>query len=186
MCEQTDGDEVDAGLSVGADVFEADAAGALEGDAALVLRTALHRTPDVVDAHVVEQDGFGADAQGLLQFVKIAELDLDWLGAAAIAHSPVKRGNDATRQCDVVVFNQNPVGKIEAVVHPSPASHCILIDDAKTGGGLARVKNAGLGARDGVDELSGQGGDAAHALKKIQHHALAGKQDASIVTNYGD
>src|SRR5208282_3190078 len=157
--EETDRDEIDAGFGIGANAFEADATGALDGYAPSGFRATLNGATNVFDVHVVEQDGLCTDVQGLFQFVKIAELDLDWLRAPAIADGPVKRGNDATRQCDVVVLDKNPVGKIETVVHPSPASHCILVDDTQTGSGLARVEDSRFRAGDGVDKFAGQRGD---------------------------
>ena len=57
---------------------------------------------------------------------------------------------------------------------------------AQAGRGLARVENARLGAGHGFHELAGQGGDAAHALQKIQDHALAGKNHARIVPDDRD
>ena len=61
---------------------------------------------------MVEQDGFGAMVESLFQFVECTNFNFDDLFAAAVTDSALKRGNDASGQRDVIVLEQDTVGKI--------------------------------------------------------------------------
>ena len=68
--EQSDGDEIDAGFSVGAYVFEIDAARGFEGNAAVVPAAAFDCGANIGDGHVVKQDGFSAESQRIFELSK--------------------------------------------------------------------------------------------------------------------
>ncbi len=65
MSQQSDGNKIHAGVGVGANIFQADAAGALEGNAAAVpqgvgLGAAVNRAVHFFRRHVIEQDSLSA------------------------------------------------------------------------------------------------------------------------------
>ena len=67
-----------------------------------------------------------------------------------------------------------------------PARGGGLFQGAQAGGGLAGVEDAAAGARDGVGELAGGGGDAAQALQEVEGDAFAGEQGAGASADGGD
>ena len=86
--EGSDGDEVDAGFGVGADGFEVHVAGGFDGrfgEAGADLGYGLF---DLFGCHVVEQDGFGAAGDGLLEFFGGADFYLDDLAGLAVLRGP--------------------------------------------------------------------------------------------------
>ena len=89
--ERTDGDEVDTGLGVRADVLEGDAAGAFDGDTLFELAAAVNGFANVVEGHVIEQQSFGAVCESFLDLFEGADFNFDRLGAAAIAMRAIER-----------------------------------------------------------------------------------------------
>ncbi len=92
MGQRADGDEVHAGFGVGANVGEVDAARSFQRDLAVELSDALDGLANLFRRHVVEQDGFGAMLQRLLEFFQRAHFDFDrqarcdvWLSAVSSA-----------------------------------------------------------------------------------------------------
>ncbi len=124
--------------------------------------------------------------EGFLQFRQSADFHLDGLGAATVADGALERRDDAAGEGDVVVLDQDSVGKIEAMILAAATADRVLVDNSQAGSGFARIENAGLRAGNRVDKFAGKGGDAAHALQKIKDHALAGKDHASVVLDYSD
>jgi len=82
----------------------------------LGLRAALDGAANVVDRHVVEQNGLATMRQSLLQFVKRAHFDFDNLRAAPVANRVLKRRHDAAGQGDVVVLDEYAVREVEAMI----------------------------------------------------------------------
>ena len=87
---------------------------------------------------------------------------------------------------DVVVLDENAVGKIEAVIFAAATADGVLVENAQAGDGFARVEDFGARVLDSLDIFAGEGGYAAHTLHQVEDDALACQYDTSIVTNYGD
>ena len=83
----------------------------------------------------------------------------------------------------MIVFDQDAVGKVEAVVVAPSHAHGILVQVTMTRSSLAGVHDAGLAAFDGLDVLVGIAGDAAHPLQEVQSDPL-GPQDTAGVAFY--
>ena len=177
------GNKIDAGFGVGANIFERDASRAFEGNAASVARADFDGLANVFDAGVVDEDGVSAVAEGLLQLFERTNFDFDGLMAAAIVEGAFEGGNGAAGEGDVIVLDEDAVGKIEAMILAAAATDGVLVEDAQAGRGLASIENTNARAGDGVDEFARDGGDAGHALEEIQNHALAGENDARVVAN---
>src|SRR5690242_7451768 len=94
--------------------------------------------------------------------------------------------NNTSRKRNVIVFDENTIGKIETMVLPAAATHRVFIDHPQPGKSFARVKNSCLRPRDCIDEFPSQCSNAAHALQQIQNYALAGKNEAGVVPNDSD
>src|SRR5208283_5369836 len=186
MREQADRDEIDAGLGVGANVLQTNSAGAFQGNTRFYRRTALNRATHLLGRHIVEQDGFGAVGESVLEFVEGTHFDFDGLRAPAILYRALQHGNDAACQRDVIVLDKNSVGKIEAVILPAAAAHRVLVDHAEAGSGLPGVEDAGLRAGDSLDEFARESRDAAHTLQKVENHALTRQNHARIVADHRD
>src|SRR6185437_15513843 len=76
--------------------------------------------------------------------------------------------------------------KIQPMVLPAAAAHCVLVEDPQPGRGLPGVEDACPGPGNRIHEFASQGGDAAQPLQKVEDHALAGKHDARIVPQHRD
>src|SRR6476620_2209823 len=94
--------------------------------------------------------------------------------------------SDASRQRDVIVLDKHAVRKIKPVILSAAATHRVLVENTQAGHGLAGIEYAGFRSRDGVHKLSGERGDSAKALQKIQDYALTGKNDPRVVPDHGN
>jgi len=184
VSEQSDGNKVDSGFRVGADIFNADAPGALERNVMFESVRALDGATHVFGRHVVEQDGFSAVDQCLLQFVEGSHFDLNRFRAAAVAQRPFQSWHDSSGQRDVIVFDEDSVGEIEAMILTAAAANRVFVDDAESRGGFACVKNARLRSGNRIHEFPRKRRDPAHALEKVQDHAFTGEKNARVVPDY--
>ncbi len=98
----------------------------------------------------------------------------------------LKCRDDATSERNVIVLDQNTIGKIKTMILAAPAAHRVLVNGAQAWNGFARVQDASLGPVHGVHELPRQGCDAAHALQKIQDHALTGENHAGVMADHSN
>ncbi len=188
VSEQADGNKIHARFRISTHIFKTNAARTLErecfdpglgADARPARRTSS-------GGHVIEQNGFRSVRERLIQFFESAHFNFDGLGAASVADGVLEGGHNAAGQGDVIVLDEDAIGKIEAMVLSPTAAHRVFIDDTEAGGGFASVEDACLGARHRFDELSRKGGNPAHSLQEIQNDALAGKKDARIVPDDRD
>jgi len=186
VCEQANRNEIDARLGVGANVFQADSARALHWDGMFKFRTTLHRAPDVFCRHVVQQNRFSTVSQRIFQLAEVPHFHLDGLRTAPVSHSALQDGHDSAGQRNVIVLDEHSVGEIEPVILSAAAAHSILVDHSQPRCGFARIENSRFRARDSVHELPREGSDSAHALYKVQDHALARKNHARIMTDHRD
>ena len=137
-----DRNKIHARFGVRANIFQGDAAGAFEGNAARMARTNFDRFAHILDADMVEQNCLGAMGSACCNSSsERTSISTGWLPrrlrsarSSARDHSPGER--------DVVVLDQHAVGKIEAVILAAAAAHRILVDHAQAGRGLARIENA--------------------------------------------
>ena len=159
---------------------------AFDRKAFLELTAAVDGFADVFNGHVVEEQSFGAVGESFVDLFERADFDFDGLGAATVAMGKIERGNDAAGERDVIVLDEDAVGEIEPVILAATAADAVFVEHAETGHGLAGVEDARLRAVDSFDEFASGGGDAAHALEKIQDHALTGEDDTGVVTDDGD
>src|SRR5213593_296766 len=111
MSQSADGNKIHASVGIGADVFEIDAAGALEWNAAVGFAAPLNCGTHIRDVHVVEQDGFGAKSECVFEFRKRAHFNFDRLRTPAVAMRALKRILDSPSQRDVVVLDEHTVGE---------------------------------------------------------------------------
>ena len=94
--------------------------------------------------HVVEQDGLGAAGDGLFEFERGADFDLDDLAGLAAGEGVFEGGGKAAAEGDVVVLDEDAVLQVEAVVEASAAADGVLVQRAQAGDGLAGVEDLGL------------------------------------------
>ena len=71
------------------------------------------------------------------------------------------------------------------MIVPSAAANPILIKEAESRNGLARVKNARPRSGDRIHILPCRRRNAAHALQQVEDYAFAGEYDARVVANHG-
>ena len=95
MREQSDGNEIDAGLGIGANIFQANSARAFEGDAAAVFlhvrceqRSTARPTSsaDMLSSRMAS----APLASASFQFFEGAHFHFDGLRSTAVAHGPVR------------------------------------------------------------------------------------------------
>ena len=119
--------EVDAGLSDGANGIEVYTAAGLGGDLAGAVPDGLAQ---LVEVHVVEQDEVGACGQGLVHLFEGVGLDfhLEWrIRGPRAPHGGVDGvGPFVPQGGQVVVFDENHVKKPQAMIAPAAASHSVF------------------------------------------------------------
>jgi len=67
------------------------------------------------------------------------------------------------------------------MVHAAPAPDRVLLQRPQARCGLSSVADRGAAARDGIDPLTGEGGDARQMPEQIQRGAFGGEQRARRV-----
>jgi hypothetical protein len=85
MGKQADGNKIHASFGVGPNIFEADAAGALQRNVVFKFRATLYRAAYVFGRHVVEKNRFCAAGERFFQFVDSADFNFNRLRASAVA-----------------------------------------------------------------------------------------------------
>ena len=130
-----------------------------------------------VDGEVVEQHQLRAQGQHLVELVEGVDLHL----ARQVGRrgpGPFQRCADRPGRCDVVVLDQHGVAEAEAVVHPAPAAHGVLLQQPQARQRLAGVADPGAGAGDGVDPGRGGRGDAGEVAEQVERGPFGGEQPA--------
>ena len=79
---------------------------------------------------------------------------------------------------EMVVLGQHAVVEAEAVVGAAAGADGEALEFAESGSGLAGVEDDGACSSHGVDEVTGQGGDAAETLEEIERGAFGGEKGA--------
>ena len=189
MSEGADGDTVDAGEGDGADGFEGDTAGGFQGEFGFFVGSISqidgHFHARAV--HVVEEYGVDAiDFEDFAELLEVVDFDLDkplrGFSAAGVNDWLKFCGEFAQRVGgQMVVFDEQAVIQAHAVVMPPTGEDGVFVEEAQTGHGFAGVEDLSGGALDAADKFLREGGDAAHALEKIQDHALGGEERARWV-----
>ena len=122
-------------------------------------------TPQAAEhAHLVEGVGLDLDQNAGLPAMRLLGGSLD---AVRI-----------TFHRKVVVLGEHAVEQAEAVVGAASGADGEPLELAESGCGFAGVEDDGLGAGHGLDELTGEGGDAGESLKEIQGRAFGGEEGA--------
>ncbi len=184
--ERADRDEVDASFGVGANGFEGHSAGSFDGHAGECGADLLDGFFDGGGGHVIEQDGFGAAGDGLVELVLRTDFDLNGLAGFAEFERVGEGFRQAAAERDVVVLDEDSVGEIEPVVVAAATADSVFIERAEAGDGLARVEHLGFGAGDGFDEVGCERGDAGHALEQVEGDALGGEKSCGVGADDGD
>ena len=125
---------------------------------------------------VVDQDAVCARRECLREVILRLDLDLD---RGAGRRESLRRGDgalDSSRQPTVVVLDEDHLGQIVPVIPAAAVPDGLAVEGTKTRSGLARVEDLAGRSRDGLHETPRRRRDPAHALEKIQGHAL-GRQD---------
>ena len=129
---------------------------------------------NLIGRHVVEQQCIGTCGQ---RFVNLFDRVAFNMHRARWPHRARTRNSIGnTEQRDVVVLQQNPIGKIAAVVTTTTGAHCGLFKNSKTRRGLACVPYVGsatLGRFCRV--LAGERCDSGKVTEEIQRRAFSGK-----------
>src|SRR5438034_9609327 len=96
-------------------------------------------------------------------------------------------GDNSTGERNMIVLNQDSVGKIQAMVLPAAATHRVFIDHPQPRDRLPGIEDSGFSAGHSLDELTRERGNPAHTLQEIEDHALAGQNHTRVVpdTGYG-
>jgi len=73
----------------------------------------------------------------------------------AVADRVLQGGGNSPGERDMIVLDEDSIGKIEAVILAAAAAHGVFVDHAQAGRGFASIEDTGVGAGDGVDEFAG-------------------------------
>ena len=120
-------------------------AAVMRPEASVITLAARHgnRLPEVVDAHIVEQDRIGAKRQRLLELRQRIDLDLDLDHVTGMGLGTRDRGADIAGERDVVVLDQHGIVEAETVIAAAAGPHGVFLQGPQAGRGLA-----------GADDLS--------------------------------
>ena len=116
------------------------------------------RLPQLLDRHVVEQDGIHADRENLFKLGQRVDLDLDLDEVAGMRFRALDRGSDVAGQRDVVVLDQDGVVEAKAVIAAAAGADRVFFQRAQSGRGLAGADDARLGALRGRYQRGRRGG----------------------------
>jgi len=120
----------------------------------------------------------------VLKFLWRADFYLDGWEPRRLRTACSRRGNSPGER-DMIVLDEDSIGKIEAVILPPPQRTAYLSITRRPGAFL-RVSRIRAWCRRRRRRICGEGGDAAHALEKIQDDAFARKKHARVVADDGD
>ena len=188
MCERTDRDKVDTLFGIVADGIEGNSPTRLR------LETASNHVDGLLrigHCEVVEHDAVNTSVvEHLLEFVERAHLDLDLQVKTflfEILMATVDGIHDATREVDVVVFEQDHVEESDAVVTATANLHSLLLEHTHARGSLAGVEHTGVGTLQSLHILISHCSNTAHALHDVEHESLGLQQRAyTSADNHGD
>ena len=123
MRKGTDADDLDAGVSYGADGAQIDAARGFQGDLAA---DDVYGTTLIIQAEIIQHDDVRAMGEGLFQLIQAVDLHLD-LNKVTGEGTGTGQGlaNPAAGR-HMVVLNEDSVIQAEAVIDPAAAAHRVL------------------------------------------------------------
>src|SRR3989441_13135038 len=90
-------------------------------------------------------------------------------------------GDNSTGERNMIVLNQDSVGKIQAMVLPAAATHRVFIDHPQPRNCLLGIEESGFSAGHSLDELSRERCNSAHTLQEIQDHSVTGQDLTSVL-----
>src|SRR5437660_6698204 len=93
-------------------------------------------------------------------------------------------GDNSTGERNMIVLNQDSVGKIQAMVLPAAATHRVFIDHPQPRDRLPGIEDSGFSGGHSLDERTCERCNSAYTLQEIQDHALARDNHTSDV--WGD
>ena len=173
MGERAGRDEINTGFGDEADGGKGDIAGGLQGHAP---GGHLYGLAHGVEVHVVEHDAVNGQGQGSAQLVQVLDFYFNQITASIAGTHAFDGRPDAIGAVDMVILDKHHIVEAGAVVLPAAHTHGVFIDVAQAGDGLARVKDDGMRAGDGLDELVGECGNARHTPQEVQGGALTSQQ----------
>ncbi len=155
-------DEVHAGLGIGADVFEHDAAGGLGGNPARLLLSRVQdlRSPGATSwmrstdrrtspgVMLSSRMASAPNSSASSSSCAAAHLHLHALALLAPLQGPRQHGGQPAAQRDVVVLDEDAAGQVDAVIGPPAAQHGVLFQQPQAGHGLARIEHMGAACRE--------------------------------------
>src|SRR5207244_828895 len=92
-------------------------------------------------------------------------------------------GDNSTGERNMIVLNQDSVGKVQTMVLPAAATHRVFIDHPQPRDRLPGIEDSGFSAGHSLDELTCERCNSAHTLQEIQDHALARENHTSVVSD---
>jgi hypothetical protein len=174
--DAADRNEIDAGLSDGADRFEANAARGFERHAAA---DQLDRTAERRRVHVVEQEAIGASCERFLDLLDPVDLDLN-LEARIGGLCGSNRGPYPAGDRDMVVLDENSVVEPHPVIVRTAYPRSVFSQRAQAGDRFARVEDNRSGAVDCIDVAACERGDSREVLERVERRAFGGEHGPGI------
>src|SRR5436305_9078950 len=92
-------------------------------------------------------------------------------------------GDNSTGEGNMIVLDQDSVGKVQTMVLPAAATHRVFIDHPQPRDRLPGIEDSGFSAGHSLDELTCERCNSAHTLQEIQDHALARENHTSVVSD---
>src|SRR5690606_25675118 len=116
-----------------------------------------------------------ADGEYGLELIHPVDLDLDPEHVGGMGPCGPEGRLDPSGCGDVVVLDQDGVGKAEAVVRAASVEDGLFLDEAQARCRLSRAGDAGAGTAGFGDMTGGQGRDSGEPAGEVQRHPLGGK-----------
>ena len=176
--ESADGDEVHAGLGVGAERSVGDAAASL-GLVAVV--DALDGGAESSGVEVIQHDAMDAAVvEDLVELIEVAHFDFDsevLVVLTEVAVGAVDGCGDAASEVDMIVLEHDHVVETDAVVGASAAFDGVFLKETHVGRSLAGVEEPSVEAVEHIDEAVCLGSDTAEALHEVEGGTFCGEDD---------
>jgi hypothetical protein len=111
----------------------------------------------LLDRHIVQENHVRASLDGLVQFLETGNLDFNLFQVIHPFTAAPHRLTNPARGDDVILFDQNPIKKSEAMIAATSDSNRIFFQNAQTGCRLSSVQHGASSASYGFDILPCQG-----------------------------
>ena len=136
--------------------------------------------------HVIEHDDICFGVERFLKHLQIFHFDLDLSYERRIGLGHLDCFLDGAGCSDVIVLDENAIGKILTMVRAAADPDCILFERTHIRSGLSGIEKFRIETFQFFCHGTGEGSDAAHALQEVECSSLATQNSAAVTGQNAD